>query len=105
MVVKIQVLSRYTNQLVSKTVGQIARCVYKSSLLKYRLAMSRLEEIQGERIDTLNIVGGTIQNQLLFQMVADAIDQKTNTGPVDGATIGNLVVQAKALVALTEFYL
>ena len=62
MVEKIQTFCRETNQAVPETVGQIARCIYESLALKYRWALERLEEIKGQRIDTLNIVGGGCQN-------------------------------------------
>ena len=97
MVKKIQNFCRKTNQPVPETVGQIARCIYESLALKYRWALERLEEIKGERIGQLNIVGGGIQNKLLNQMAADAIDRPVVTGPIEGAAIGNLLAQAMAL--------
>lgn len=80
-----------------ETVGQVARAIYESLALKYRWALERLEEIKGQRIDQLNIVGGGIQNKLLNQMAADAINRPVVTGPVEGAALGNLLMQAKAL--------
>lgn len=97
MVKKIQNFCRKTSQPVPETVGQIARCIYESLALKYRWALERLEEIKGERIEQLNIVGGGIQNKLLNQMAADAIDRPVVTGPIEGAAIGNLLAQAMAL--------
>ena len=86
-----------TNQPVPETPGQIARCIYESLALKYRWALERLEEIKGEKITQLNIVGGGIQNKMLNQMAADAIDRPVVTGPIEGAAIGNLLAQAMAL--------
>ena len=97
MVEKIQDFCRGTNQPVPESVGQIARCIYESLALKYRWALERLEEIKGQRIDTLNIVGGGCQNRLLNQFAADSIDRPVVTGPVEGAAIGNLLAQAMAL--------
>ncbi len=97
MVKKIQNFCRKTSQPVPETVGQIAHCIYESLALKYRWALERLEEIKGERIGQLNIVGGGIQNKLLNQMAADAIDRPVVTGPIEGAAIGNLLAQAMAL--------
>ena len=97
MVEKIQAFCRETNQPAPETVGQIARCIYESLALKYRWALERLEEIKGQRIDTLNIVGGGCQNKLLNQFAADSIDRPVVTGPVEGAAIGNLLAQAMAL--------
>ena len=97
MVEKIQKFCRAHGEPVPETVGQVARCIYESLALKYRWALERLEEIKGQRIDTLNIVGGGIQNKLLNQMVADSINRPVITGPVEGAAIGNLLAQAMAL--------
>ena len=97
MVEKIQEFCRHTQQPIPQTVGQTARCIYESLALKYRWALERLEEIKGQRIDTLNIVGGGCKNRLLNQLVADAIDRPVIAGPVEGAAIGNLLVQAMAL--------
>lgn len=94
---KIQDYCRRTNQPVPETVGQVARCVYESLALKYRYALEGLEKIKGQRLDSLNIVGGGINNRFLDQMVADALDRQVVTGPVEGAAIGNLLTQAMAL--------
>ena len=97
MVRKVQDYCRKVGEPVPETVGQVARAIYESLALKYRWALERLEEIKGQKIDQLNIVGGGIQNKLLDQMAADALDRKVVTGPVEGAAIGNLLMQAKAL--------
>jgi len=99
---KIKDYCQRTGQHVPETVGEVARCIYESLALKYRWALERLEEIKGQRIDTLNIVGGGIQNKLLNQMVADSIDRPVITGPVEGAAIGNLLAQAMALGAVKD---
>ncbi len=97
MIAKIQGFCRRTGQCVPESVGQIARCIYESLALKYRWALERLEEIKGQHIDQLNIVGGGIQNKLLNRFVADAIDRRVVTGPIEGAAIGNLLAQGMAL--------
>lgn len=86
-----------TGQPVPETVGEVARCIYESLALKYRHALEGLETMKGARIDSLNIVGGGIQNRLLNQMVADALDRPVVTGPIEGAAMGNLLTQAMAL--------
>lgn len=102
MVEKIQHFCRESAQPVPETVGQIARCIYESLALKYRWALEKLEGIKGARIDQLNIVGGGIQNRLLNQFVADALDRPVVTGPIEGAAIGNLLTQAIALGELKD---
>ena len=97
MVQKIQDFCREANQPVPESVGQIARCVYESLALKYRNALEGLEAMKGQRIDSLNIVGGPINNKFLNQLIADSLDRPVITGPVEGAAIGNLLTQAMAL--------
>ena len=94
---KIRGYCRATGQPEPETVGQIARCIYESLALKYRWALERLEQIKGEKLGSLNIVGGGIQNRLLNQMAADSISRPVTTGPIEGAAIGNLLAQAMAL--------
>ena len=97
MVRKIMDYCKKTNQPIPENMVHIARCVYESLALKYRWTMERLDEMKGEHIDFLNIVGGGIQNKMLNQMVADAIGRRVVTGPIEGACIGNLLMQAVAL--------
>ena len=94
---KIQDFCRRTNQPVPETIGQVARCVYESLALKYRNALEGLEKMKGERIDSLNIVGGPINNRFLDQLIADSLDRQVVTGPIEGAAMGNLLTQAMAL--------
>ena len=94
---KIKNFCEKTGQPVPETIGQIARCVYESLALKYRNALESMEQIKGQPIDSLNIVGGPIQNRFLNQLIADAIDRPVITGPIEGAAMGNLLTQAMAL--------
>ena len=94
---KIREFCARTEQPVPETVGQTARCIYESLALKYRKALEGLEKMKGEPIGSLNIVGGGSKNKLLNQMAADAIGRPVTTGPVEGAAMGNLLVQAMAL--------
>ncbi len=94
---KIQDFCRRTGQPVPETIGQVARCVYESLALKYRHALEGLEAMKGQRIDSLNIVGGPINNRFLDQLIADSLDRSVVTGPIEGAAMGNLLTQAMAL--------
>lgn len=102
MVEKIRDFCRGTGQPVPETVGEVARCAYESLALKYRAAVEGLEKVKGQRIDTMNIVGGGIRNRLLNQMAADAIGRPVVTGPVEGAAMGNLLTQAMALGEIAD---
>ncbi len=90
-----------TGQPAPETVGQVARCVYESLALKYRWTLERLEAIKGGRIDSLHIVGGGSKNRLLNRMAAGAIRRPVVAGPVEGAAMGNILLQAVALGELS----
>lgn len=94
---KIRDFCRRTGQPVPETIGQVARCIYESLALKYRHALEGLEKMKGQRIDSLNIVGGPINNRFLNQLIADSLDRQVVTGPIEGAAMGNLLTQAMAL--------
>jgi sugar (pentulose or hexulose) kinase len=76
--------------------GQMVRVILESLALKYRVVMERIEDITGQKIDCLHIVGGGIQNELLCQFTANAIGKKVIAGPIEATASGNLLIQAKA---------
>jgi rhamnulokinase len=76
--------------------GQMIRVILESLALKYRVIMERIEDITGQKIDCLHIVGGGIQNELLCQFTANAIGKKVIAGPIEATASGNLLIQAKA---------
>ena len=94
---KIRAYCRKTGQPEPDSVGAFARCVYESLALKYRWAVERLGEMKGRPIRSLNITGGGIQNLLLNQMAADATGLPVTAGPIEGAAMGNALMQAVAL--------
>lgn len=97
MPAKIQDYCRQTGQPVPETLGQIARCCYESLALKYRYTLSGMGKMKGSPATSLNITGGGTQNLLLSQMAADATGLPVITGPIEGAAMGNALMQAVAL--------
>lgn len=73
--------------------GAVIRCVLKSLASKYRDVLATLEHVTGRHYTTLNIVGGGIQNRLLCQWTADAINRPVLAGPVEATALGNVGVQ------------
>jgi sugar (pentulose or hexulose) kinase len=76
--------------------GQMIRTILESLALKYRSVMAAIEDITGNTIEILHIVGGGIQNELLCQFTANALGKKVITGPIEATAIGNILMQAKA---------
>jgi len=92
----IQDFCRETRQPVPKTEGELVRCAYESLALKYREVLGWLEELTGNRIEVIHIVGGGSQSRLLNQFAADACQRPMVTGPVEATALGNLLVQVRA---------
>ena len=93
---KIEEFCRKTNQKAPTTHGQFVRTCLDSLALTYRKTLEGLEDVLGRRIDTIHIVGGGTQNELLNQATADACGRPVVTGPVEATAIGNVLVQAMA---------
>lgn len=92
----IEAYCRRTGQPEPRSVGEVVRCCLESLALKYRGVLTRLEELAGRSLDTIRIVGGGSQNQLLCQLTADACERPVVAGPVEATALGNVMVQAIA---------
>ena len=92
----IQTFCRETKQTVPKTDGELARCCYESLALKYRETLGSLEELTGNQIEVIHVVGGGSQNKLLNQFTADACQRPVLAGPVEATAMGNLLTQVRA---------
>jgi rhamnulokinase len=92
----IQEHCRETKQTVPKTDGELVRCCYESLGAKYRDVLGYLEELTGNRIEVIHIVGGGSQSKLLNQFAADACNRPVVTGPVEATAMGNLLTQIRA---------
>ena len=92
----IQEFCRETSQKVPKTDGELVRSCYESLALKYREVLNSLEELTGEKIEVIHIVGGGSQSTVLSQLAADACQRPVVTGPVEATALGNLLTQIRA---------
>jgi rhamnulokinase len=100
MVPKIDDFCKLTGQRGPSSRGEYVRTCLDSLALTYRQTLVGLEKILGRSIDTIHIVGGGAQNQLLNQMTADACGRRVVAGPVEATAIGNILVQAMAVGAI-----
>lgn len=97
MPARIRAYCQRTGQPVPETRGAIIRCALESLALKYRYVLERLEELVGQRLDPIHIVGGGALNTLLCQFTADATQRPIIAGPVEATTAGNMLMQVIAL--------
>jgi rhamnulokinase/L-fuculokinase len=93
---KIREYCAETNQPIPETVGDIVRCISQSLAMRYRWTVEKIDEMVGERMPAINIVGGGTQDKLLSQLSANACGRPVFTGPVEATALGNIAAQAIA---------
>ncbi len=85
-----------TRQHVPQSPGEIIRCCLESLALKYRVVVEQLEQLLGYHLDSIRVVGGGSQNELLCQLTAEACNREVISGPVEATALGNIMLQAIA---------
>lgn len=82
-----------TGQAVPAGRAGLARVIFESLALKYRLLLRQMRPWMPDFPDTLHIVGGGSRNALLNQMTADASGLRVLAGPSEATAAGNLIAQ------------
>jgi rhamnulokinase len=77
--------------------GELVRLILDSLAATYTRTLLELEALTGESVDVVHVVGGGARVRLLNQLTADACGRRVVAGPEEAATLGNLLVQARAL--------
>jgi sugar (pentulose or hexulose) kinase len=79
----------------------IVRCIVDSLADAHRRAIEEARELSGREVDVVHVVGGGARNSLLCQLTADACGLPVLAGPVEATALGNVLVQARALGAVS----
>jgi rhamnulokinase len=98
---RLAAMATETGQAGPLTQDEFARCIIDSLALTYRVAIRDACHMAGRDIEVIHIVGGGSQNELLCQLTAEATGLPVVAGPVEGTAMGNLLVQARAMGALS----
>lgn len=77
--------------------GYMTRVILESLAFSYRYVKNEIKDVSGKEIRKLFAVGGGTQNDLLMQLTADAVEGTLIGGPVEGAVVGNIGIQALAI--------
>ncbi len=93
-------MARETAQRPPETMAEFARCIFDSLALAYRVTIREACRLADKEVEVVHIVGGGCQNELLCQLTAEATGLPVVAGPPEGTTLGNLLVQARAMGAL-----
>jgi rhamnulokinase len=80
---------------------EMVRCILDSLALAYRRALVDARRLSGRSVDVVHLVGGGARNGLLCQITADACGLPVEAGPVEATALGNVLVQARTLGAVT----
>ncbi len=85
---------RRTGQKEPESHAQFVRVALESLALRYRQVLEMIEELAGQRIEVIHIVGGGSRNGLLNQFVAASTGRTVVAGPAEATAAGNVLVQA-----------
>ena len=73
-----------------------ARMIFESLAARYAATLRNLEELLGESLQRIHILGGGGQNRLLTQLTAEHTGLPVETGDPESSTLGNFAVQLAA---------
>jgi rhamnulokinase len=102
MTTAIAAYCRQTGQTEPDSRPAFTRAILESLAMKYRLVLDWLEELTGERITELRVIGGGARNRLLNQLTADATGRTVLAGPVEATALGNIAMQVVATGAVSS---
>ncbi len=74
--------------------GEYYRCAYDSLAVSFNQCLKEFEKLRGKKFECIHITGGGSQSKLLCQLTANTTGLAVHAGPVEGASIGNLLSQA-----------
>lgn len=91
---RIRSFCRERGQRQPESPAEIVRGVLQSLAGLYAESIEELEDVTGQSVAQLHIIGGGSQNTLLCELTAAAAGIPVYAGPVEATAIGNILVQA-----------
>jgi sugar (pentulose or hexulose) kinase len=70
--------------------------------MKYRITLDSIRSVISYPIETVHIIGGGANNELLCQYTANALNLPVVAGPTEATAIGNILIQAKTMKAVSS---
>ena len=86
-----------TGQSKPENFSDYILCAYDSLCFSFRYHIEKLEQLSGKSVEVVHLVGGGSQSEILNQRIATICGRKVISGPVEGATLGNILIQAIAM--------
>jgi len=85
-----------SHQPVFSTLPELAAIILHSLADSYAANFERLQQLTGMEFDSINLIGGGVQNELLCQLTSNYTKAKVSAGPIEATAIGNIMIQARA---------
>jgi rhamnulokinase len=85
-----------THQPAPSSPGAYVRTILESLAFKYRVVLKNLEQVSGQKIDQIRVIGGGSKNRLLNQFTAEATGRHVLAGPAEATALGNAAIQILA---------
>ena len=83
-----------TNQRAVNSIGEIANCIFESIALQIKWIYEEIRLLTGQDdFDGISVVGGAVKNDLLMQMISNALGMPLYKGSTFSASIGNVLMQ------------
>lgn len=86
-----------TGQPQPDSFSDYIRCAYDSLCFSFRYHIEQLEKLSQLSIEVLHLVGGGSQSDYLCQRIASICEREVISGPVEGAAMGNAIIQGIAM--------
>ncbi len=84
------------NIAIPESKGQIARCIYESLAMNVRFYFELLKKYCNKEYKKVHVIGGGVNNNNFCQWLSNVLEVEIIAGPVEAATVGNLLMQLKA---------
>lgn len=86
-----------SGQSLPESFSDYVRCAYDSLCFSFRYHIEQLEKLSQKSIEVLHLVGGGSQSDYLCQRIASICEREVISGPVEGAAMGNAIMQGIAM--------
>ncbi len=93
---RIEDACRSTGQPVPATRTALARCILDSLAAAYARTIDDASRLSGREVQTIHLVGGGANNDVLCRLTAEACGRPVIAGPVEATAVGNILVQARS---------
>ncbi len=87
---------RKTGQKLPESPGEYFKIAYDSLCCSFRDNIEKLEKMLAVKIDVIHLIGGGSKSEYLCKQTANLTQRKIIAGPVECASIGNILAQAIA---------